>query len=454
MFSQNLTYRIRSALPEIAWPPIFPDKAASLLALLYYLDQSQWWSPDRLQSSQLEQALLLLRHAGQTTLYYGERLSGFDVSSPLDMARWGEIPLLSRSDLQSAGDGILSNGLPHSHGNMFTTQTSGSTGQNVVVRGTDLTQHFWNVLTIREHLWQKRDLEKTHAIIRVLENAPQGGQVHQNWGSPFNLIWHTGQSAVLNLLTDVKVQADWLRQVNPGYLLTYPSNLSALLELFKAAGERLPALAEVRTIGETLTPELRDNCRRVWGVPIVDIYSSQEAGYVALQCPDSDCYHIQAENLLVEILDESGSPCAPGEVGQVVVTTLHNFAAPLIRYVIGDYAEVAEPCRCGRGLPAIRRIMGRRRNLITLPDGKRFWPVFGVRKFRDIAPVRQYQVIQTAVDRLEVRLVVENPLVDEQEQRLRIIITDAVGYPMIITFTYMDSIRVSAGKHEEFRSEI
>ena len=78
------------------------------------------------------------------------------------------------------------------------------------------------------------------------------------------------------------------------------------------------------------------------------MYSSQEVGYIALQCPENESYHIQAENVLVEILDDDGLPCEPGEVGRVVVTALHNLATPLLRYDIGDYAEVGSPCSCGR----------------------------------------------------------------------------------------------------------
>jgi phenylacetate-CoA ligase len=54
-----------------------------------------------------------------------------------------------------------------------------------------------------------------------------------------------------------------------------------------------------------------------------------------------------------------------------VVTPLHNFAMPLIRYAIGDYAEAGPPCACGRGLPVLARILGRARNLLTLPHGER-----------------------------------------------------------------------------------
>ena len=95
-----------------------------------------------------------------------------------------------------------------------------------------------------------------------------------------------------------------------------------------------------------------------------------------------------AESVLVEILNDDGTPCAPGEIGRVVVTALQNFATPLIRYEVGDYAEASAPCPCGRGLPVIRRIMGRVRNLLVLPDGKKIWPAFGSRGLTEIAPIR------------------------------------------------------------------
>ena len=127
---------------------------------------------------------------------------------------------------------------------------------------------------------------------------------------------------------------------------------------------RLPGLREVRTLGEASTPDLRALCREAWGVPLVDVYSAEEVGYIALQCPEHEHYHVQAESVLVEILDERGAPAPPGETGRVVVTDLHNFAMPLVRYEIGDYAEVGEPCACGRGLPVLRRIVGRVRNML------------------------------------------------------------------------------------------
>lgn len=446
---------MKSSLPELAWPPLPSGPAASMLAMLRYLDESQWWDADRLIESQLRQAERLVAHAIVSSPFSADRLARFAGSGPITMERWRELPLLTRADIQEAGDLLHCRQSPIEHGEIFSTTTSGSTGQPVTTQGTGLTQFFYNVLTLRDHHWHKRSVEGTHAIIRVLDFPAEGGVDRPDWGGPFNQIYTTGQSSLISLLVDVSKQAEWLKRVNPHYLLTYPSNLKALLEIFAHEGAVLTNLQQVRTIGETLAPEVTEACRNVWNVPLVDLYSSQEVGYIAMQCPDGDCYHAQSENLLVEILDESGNPCTPGQVGQVVVTALHNFATPLVRYAIGDYAEAGEPCLCGRGLPSLRRILGRRRNLLTLPTGERFWPIFGTRTFRDISPsIRQYQVIQSEIDRLEVRLITDELLSDDIERKLRELVVRTVGYPFNVDFVYPREIKIVAGKHEEFRSEI
>jgi phenylacetate-CoA ligase len=129
-----------------------------------------------------------------------------------------------------------------------------------------------------------------------------------------------------------------------------------------ARGIRFPRLREVRTSGEPVGATTRQLCRDAWNVPVTDVYAAAEAGCIALQCPGSEHYHVQSESVLVEVLDGWNRACAPGTVGRVVVTTLQNFAMPLVRYDIGDLAEVGAPCPCGRGLPVLTRIAGRVRD--------------------------------------------------------------------------------------------
>ena len=164
---------------------------------------------------------------------------------------------------------------------------------------------------------------------------------------------------------------------------------------------------------------------------------------------------MQAENVLVEVLDAEGRPCAPGEAGRVVVTDLHNFAMPLVRYEIGDYAEPGADCDCGRGLPVLRRILGRVRNTLVTRGGERYWPTFGGRAFLDIAPVRQHQFVQRSFDLVEARLVVDRRLDAAQEERLRRHILSRLPAGIEVSIVYCEAIpRSASGKFEDFVSEV
>jgi phenylacetate-CoA ligase len=185
------------------------------------------------------------------------------------------------------------------------------------------------------------------------------------------------------------------------------------------------------------------------------MYTSEEFGYIALQCPEYEHLHVQSENVLVEVLDDHGSPCPPGAVGRLVITALHNFATPLIRYEIGDHAEVGTPCPCGRGLPVLSRVVGRTRNMVCLPGGERRWPVVGFREFREIAPIRQFQFIQKDLQTLTARLVADTALTLEQEERFAAVVQQAIGHPFSIELEYPGTIeRGPRGKYEEFICQV
>ena len=158
------------------------------------------------------------------------------------------------------------------------------------------------------------------------------------------------------------------------------------------------------------------------------------------------------ETLIVEILDADDAPCREGQVGRVVVSDLHNFATPLIRYDIGDYAAPGPICSCGRGLPTLKRIYGRERNLILMPDGTRHWPLVGFDRFREIAPVIQYQLIQDGREAIELRLVTSRALSAVEERDLTAHIQASLGFAFALRFTYFDR-EIPAGptgKFDEF----
>jgi len=452
----------RSAIPGIVWPPV-PNAAASrLLALLHQLNHSQWWDTGTLRDMQLRQLHGLLSHAYQTVPHYQQSLdqAGFNPAQPLTEQVFSALPILTRRDLQLAPARITSDAVPRPHGQTATISTSGSTGRPVQVTRTELSRLIGHALILREHAWHHRDLSAGIAVIRFVEDRdaarPPDGLHQQGWDSYSHRVYPTGPCALLSIGSPVGDQLAWLRRENPTYLMTYPTNLRALVERMHAESVHLDALKGVQTISETLDSETRNLAREVLGVPVVDSYGATEMGIIASQCPRFDHYHTHAEAVYAEVLRPDGSPCAPGEAGRVVVTDLHNFAMPLIRYAIGDFAEVGEPCACGRGLPVIRRILGRVRNMLTLPTGEQVWPRLRNQMFAAAAgaPIEQIQVVQTALSTIEVRLVC-HPLSREQEDSIAHLLAEAVAHPFTFTFSYKKEIpRSRSGKFEEFLSEL
>jgi phenylacetate-coenzyme A ligase PaaK-like adenylate-forming protein len=453
----------RSNIEGIVWPGLPGGEAATLASLMFELEQTQYFAPDKLFAHQRHQLRALFVHAMETAPFYAERFAkaGFDPHGDITPETISRIPILARTDYQSAALHESPGRTPASHGKHGQVKSSGTTGRPVTVIKTSLSVMFLFATELRGHLWHRRDVGGKLAVIRHLEKpramAPDGIEL-QNWGPAAELLYpDAGPMVILNIASRLKDQADWLIRHDPHYLLSYPSNLLALGEYFEAEGLALPSLRQICTTSELVGDRLRETMRRVWNVPVKDLYSCEEAGCLAHQCPDFDHYHVQSENVYLEVVDESGAPCAAGQTGRVLITTLHNFATPLIRYEVGDYAELGPPCPCGRGLPVITRILGRRRNRLALPNGSSEFPYLGeyADYTRITTAIRQFQFIQHNVEEIEMKLVVVEPLTPEQEEKIKQLIVASLGHPFRVSISYHDEIAKGAGgKFEEFISRV
>lgn len=439
----------RSDIQGVRWPAFPSEEGSLLLALLDQFEESQWWAPDRLRERQDRQIEALLAHAAATVPFYRDRI---DAGEPLTEARWRAIPFLTRRDLQDHADALLSERPPASHGILSRGGTSGSTGAPIQVTTTSLTSRMSRVGSLRSLLWHGRDPAGRAAGITAIapgRDPYPAGTVLKDWGDPYVHVFPTGPAFSLDIMSKIHEQAEWLGRIEPDYLLTLPTNLLALAR----TGVALPRLRQVMTIGEVLEPEVRAACREAWGVPVVDTYSAREVGRIAVQCPLHEHYHVQSEAIRVEIVDEVGAPCAPGQVGDVALTSLHNFAQPLIRYKIGDRAEAGAPCPCGRGLPVLTRILGRLRDMVRLPNGEQHYPSYQ-RLYEGFATIRQFQIVRTAVEALEMKLVATAPLSRPQEEELARRVRERFQYPFAVTFSYHAEIpRGPGGKFRDYVAE-
>lgn len=445
--------------PTFAETPGQSVATKALRSLLSELERSQWSSCEEIHCAQFVQLAKMVSYAALNVPFYRERLRDIPTEPEALKKAWKQLPVISRQEVQLAGSSLHA-ALPSDAEPPGLVASSGSTGRPLAALATSTTQLFWNAFTLRDHFWHRRNFGASLAAIRSMSERPTlSGCQDDNWGEPTRGLLETGKCSMLDVRCTIEEQAEWLRHVDPNYLLTHPSIAESLAEYFLKNAFSLPRLKQVRTFGEVLDRDVRDLCRRAWDASVVDAYSAAEVGYIALQCPDSLHYHVQSEGVFVEVLDDQNEPCQLGEIGRVVITTLVNYAMPLIRYEIGDYAEVGGPCRCGRGLPVLNRILGRKRNVCLLPDGSHRWPSLSTEGLADkvasFPPIQQFQLTQKSLSNVELSLVMHRPLSDEEEGLVRGWVTEALGYPFKLVIRYAEKIpRGPSGKFEDFRCEI
>lgn len=224
-----------SALPGIDWPAVPGPKAATLLALQFQLEQSQWWDRERLRTAQFGQLANLLKHARSTTPFYTQRFAQWPAleAEGVDEALVRQLPVLTRRDLQTCGDAIYSRKYPVQHGPTNSVMTSGSTGTPVTVLQSGVVGLFWQAITMRDHLWHRRDLTARLGVIRYVADKavgrPPDGSNDVGWGPATDLLVPRAPLSLLTVGSPIEEQARWLKRRDPRYLLTHPSNLAALL---------------------------------------------------------------------------------------------------------------------------------------------------------------------------------------------------------------------------------
>jgi phenylacetate-CoA ligase len=124
---------------------------------------------------------------------------------------------------------------------------------------------------------------------------------------------------------------------------------------------------------------------------------------------------------------------------------------PLIRYEVGDYVTLGEPCRCGRTLPVLDRIAGRFRNMLRLPSGDVLWPRYASTIIGKHFPLRQFRMVQTSLEDLVLEVSLDRPLTGDEETRMRSMVLDVVHHPFRLQLRAVESVpRSPSGKFEDF----
>jgi phenylacetate-CoA ligase len=211
-----------------------------------------------------------------------------------------------------------------------------------------------------------------------------------------------------------------------------------------------PPLKAVITTSEKLTREMREVMERAYGCRIYEEYSTVENAVFASEC-EFGRLHVSSDAGVVEILRNDGTPCVPGEVGEVVATCLYRTYQPLIRFRIGDLASWdSRACPCSRPMPVLKEVVGRLEDVVVGPDGRRMVRFHGV--FVDLPHIRQGQVVQEALDRIRVRVVPAPGYGDDDAQELERRVRQRLGHEVRVEVETVPSI--PCDKSGKFRAVV
>lgn len=352
----------------------------------------------------------LVRHARGHVPFYRDRLqSVFGPDDAFDFTRWPEVPVLERPDAALAGARLRAPELPESYGAIHEITTSGTTGVPLNFTFNELVSTAGNGALTLLARWHGMDTSRTLAIIRMypakhIPPMPEG--IHSKGWSQAS---PDADSFGIDMRTPLDQQLEWLENRKAPYLITSASHATAIAYAAGADRSRALGLEFVLSTAETVLPRARNVVKERFGAKLVALYSCQEIGTIAMECPVSGQYHVVMDNALVEIVRPDGSPVAPGETGRVLVTGLYNYATPFIRYAIGDVATAATgACPCGRSLPLIAQIEGRTRAEFIFRDGTRMWPrLLHAEAIRAFVPFREFQMVQMDHDVIEFRYIAQ-----------------------------------------------
>ena len=229
-----------------------------------------------------------------------------------------------------------------------------------------------------------------------------------------------------------------------GYASTIAGMAAAVLD----AGRTLPGPRLIVTMAEPLWPAWRRDIAAAFGSTVIEEYGCNDGGITAYRCP-ADNLHMADHQSYVEVIDETGRRCEPGEGGELVITNFHARHMPFIRYRSGDTAILGpRRCPCGQPGETLSAVTGRSGDFVQLPDGTELVPAAFFIPFNQVKGVRRWQMVQPDTESLIIRIEARPSWNDDERDTIVNWVRERTGGRLRIRLTTDEPFeRTSGGKH-------
>lgn len=382
------------------------------LAHLERLERTQWCSLDELKGFQETELQKLLNHSYQHVPHVRRRFqeAGLHPNDVQHVDELCRLPLLTRNEASEFFDDRKSMASPLPEISKMTSGTTGHPLSFAYDRGSE----YWRQATkLRGYGWAgyRAGDRSLHfwGSIQAVHGAPLKKKAktfldHLLRREHYVDCSDHSEPALARVVSQI-------REISPSAIVCYAQAGAALARHIVDNESRDWRDITVISAAERLFPEDREVMVRAFGPKVFETYGNREVMLIASECPAHEGLHVSMENLIVEIVvreDSHVRPARPGELGEVVVTDLHNYGAPFIRYVTGDLAlQLPERrCSCGRWLTRLGAVEGRATDTLRDGAGRPVGGMFFVVLFSTLAhKVRAFQVVQHKDRSIDLKLV-------------------------------------------------
>lgn len=406
--------------------------------VLEHLRKTQFWSYEKIREYQLNKLKRLLEHAYTHVPYYQRLFKSIGVT-PTDIRNFDDfkaLPVLSKEIIRENINSLAATNM--SKEELIPNATGGSTGEPL-------------------HFYKDRQYEVWADAARIrgwyqIAGCEMGDNCALLWGdmkeikedfSTFERLYRFCKYGEIplnafNLSAERKlVFLKWCQLLKPRLLRGYVTAINDLAMFLDEHKLSFPELKGVILCAETVDEGTQSYIEKVYHSPSYNSYGGRELSLIGMECSEKNGLHEVSENNYVEFeeIDLEGYENA----GELVITNLNNYGMPFIRYKIGDIGipSSIDSCKCGRGLPLIKKVIGRTTEIFTFPDGTRIAGEMFIHLMKDL-PLKEYQFIQISDSTIVLRVKKSENVSDDLRKRIQQIYRKYLPENVTLNFEEVD----------------
>lgn len=399
---------VKPAIDHLLYPLMEARRGNRIREYLAELRSSAAAPPEQLTALQNSRLQRLLRHCIEQVPAYREQRALLPLIESDAQAALRQFPVLTKEQFRADPERFIAANADRSA--LIANTSGGSSGNPLQFYLDRVTVEHYEAARWRGLSWY---------------GISPGSRCLMIWGNPFELDrlaerrfrlserWLKNRRIIPAYDLDpkaIKSHLKLMRAYAPEYLYGYAGALTLFARLMLEQGLACPIpLKAVVSTSETLYPAQRELIESAFVAPVVNEYGARDGGIIAYQC-EAGGLHLSAENLIAEVIDLSTrQPLPAGQKGLLLITDLHNFCQPRLRYQIGDEVALAEaPCFCGRSLPLIAEVLGREDDIFLTVEGRFVHGVAFANCIKRLPEVEAFQIRQRAPEHAHLLLVTKD----------------------------------------------